>query len=114
MKAAVYDRNGGPEVLRYEDVPDPQVRAGGLLIEVKAIGIQGGDLINRREGKLVATPHIVGYQASGVVREVGDGVEGLVAGKRVVSMMMQGCRSSSVPLTTACSSSVTCRPARPC
>ena len=41
MKAAVYDLNGGPEVLRYEEVPDPQVRPGGLVIEVKAIGIQG-------------------------------------------------------------------------
>ncbi len=67
MKAAVYDRNGGPEVFRYTDVPDPAVRPGGLVIEVKAIGIQGGDLINRREGKLVTVPHIVGYQASGVV-----------------------------------------------
>ena len=67
MKAAVYDRNGGPEVFRYTDVPDPAVRPGGLVIEVKAIGIQGGDLINRREGKLVDGPHVVGYQASGVV-----------------------------------------------
>jgi NADPH2:quinone reductase len=90
MKAAVYDRNGGPEVLRYEDVPEPHVRSGGLLIEVKAIGIQGGDLINRREGTLVSTPHIVGYQASGVVREVGDGVDGFTTGQRVVSMMMHG------------------------
>ncbi len=90
MKAAVYDRNGGPEVLRYEDVPDPQVRRGGLLIEVKAIGIQGGDLINRREGQLVSTPHIVGYQASGVVREVGEGVDGFATGQHVVAMMMHG------------------------
>jgi NADPH2:quinone reductase len=90
VKAAVYDRNGGPEVLRYEEVPDPQVRAGGLVIEVKAIGIQGGDLINRREGQLVSTPHIVGYQASGVVREVGEGVDTCAPGQRVVAMMMHG------------------------
>ena len=90
MKAAVYDTNGGPEVFRYADVPEPAVRSGGLVIEVKAIGIQGGDLINRREGVLVSVPHIVGYQASGVVREVGDGVEGFAVGDRVVSMMMSG------------------------
>ena len=65
MKAAVYDTNGGPEVFRYADVPEPAVRSGGLVIEVKAIGIQGGDLINRREGVLVSVPHIVGYQAAG-------------------------------------------------
>jgi NADPH:quinone reductase len=90
MKAAVYDANGGPEVFRYTDVPDPAVRPGGLVIAVKAIGIQGGDLINRREGVLVSVPHIVGYQASGVVREVGEGVEGFAVGDRVVSMMMHG------------------------
>jgi NADPH2:quinone reductase len=90
MKAAVYERNGGPEVFQYTDVPDPVVRAGGLVIEVKAVGIQGGDLINRREGKLTAVPHVVGYQASGVVREVGDGVSDFAEGDRVVSMMMQG------------------------
>jgi NADPH:quinone reductase len=90
VKAAVYDRTGGPEVLRYEEVPEPEVRRGGLLLEVKAIGIQGGDLINRREGQLVGSPHIVGYQASGVVREVGEGVDGFAAGQRVVAMMMHG------------------------
>jgi NADPH2:quinone reductase len=77
-------------VFRYADVPDPVVRPGGLVIEVKAIGIQGGDLINRREGKLVTVPHIVGYQASGVVTEVGEGADGFAEGDRVVSMMMQG------------------------
>jgi NADPH:quinone reductase len=90
MKAAVYDRNGGPEVFRYTDVPDPSIRPGGLVIEIKAIGIQGGDLINRREGKLVTVPHIVGYQASGVVREIGDDVTDFAEGDRVVAMMMHG------------------------
>ncbi len=42
MKAAVYYQTGGPEVFRYEDVPDPQLRPGGIVIEVKAAGIQGG------------------------------------------------------------------------
>jgi NADPH:quinone reductase len=99
VKAAVYDHNGGPEVLRYADVADPTVRKGGLLIEVKAIGIQGGDLINRREGQLVSVPHVVGYQASGVVREVGEGVDAFTVGQRVVAMMMQGSHAelASVP-----------------
>lgn len=99
MKAAVYDVNGGPEVLRYEEVADPEVRAGGLLLEVRAIGIQGGDIINRREGVLASVPHVVGYQASGVVREVGDGVDGFAPGDRVVAMMMRGSHAelASVP-----------------
>ena len=99
MKAAVYYELGGPEVLRYEDVPEPEVRKGGLVIEVKAIGVQGGDLINRREGQMVSRPHVVGYQASGVVRQIGEGVSGFAEGQRVVSMMMQGSHAelASVP-----------------
>jgi NADPH2:quinone reductase len=99
MKAAVYYENGGPEVFRYEDVPEPAARKGGLVIEVRAVGIQGGDLINRREGVLVSTPHVVGYQASGIVREVGDGVEGFEVGQRVAAMMMHGSHAelASVP-----------------
>ena len=99
MKAAVYDANGGPEVLRYADVPDPEVRRGGLVIEVKAIGIQGGDLINRREGKMVNRPHIVGYQASGIVREVGEGVDGFSTGNRVTAMMMHGSHAELASVT---------------
>jgi NADPH2:quinone reductase len=99
MKAAVYDENGGPEVLRYAEVPDPEARRGGLVIEVKAIGIQGGDLINRREGQIVSTPHIVGYQASGVVREVGEGVDTFSPGQRVVAMMMHGSHAELASVT---------------
>ena len=99
MKAAVIDEVGGPDVLRYADVPEPEVRRGGLVIEVKAIGLEGGDLINRREGVLVNRPHVVGYQASGVVREVGDGVDSFVPGQRVVSMMMHGSHAELAGVT---------------
>jgi NADPH2:quinone reductase len=90
MKAAVYDQLGGPEVIRYAEVADPAVRKGGLVMEVKAIGLQGGDLINRREGEMVSSPHVVGYQASGIIREVGEGAEGFQTGQRVVATMMNG------------------------
>lgn len=90
MKAAIFDTVGGPEVLRYAEVDDPAVRPGGVLLEVRAIGIQGGDLINRREGRGLDQPHVVGYQASGVVREVGEGVTSVAPGQRVVAMMMKG------------------------
>jgi NADPH:quinone reductase-like Zn-dependent oxidoreductase len=43
MKAAVYYETGGPEVFRYEDMPDPVCDAGGVLIDVRAISIEGGD-----------------------------------------------------------------------
>ncbi len=47
MKAAVYYQTGGPEVLKYEDVAEPLLRPGGVLIDVAAIAIQGGDTLNR-------------------------------------------------------------------
>ncbi|HMO96323.1 MAG TPA: hypothetical protein PKD27_09375, partial [Tepidiformaceae bacterium] len=61
MKAAVYYENGAPSVFRYEEVPDPACRPGGVVIDIKAIGIQGGDTLNRLGGMLVTRPHVVGY-----------------------------------------------------
>jgi NADPH2:quinone reductase len=90
MHAAVYYENGGPEVLRYEVVPDPLITTDEVLISVAAIGIQGGDVLNRHGGALTATPHIVGYQAAGTVVAVGDGVADISVGDRVVSLGMDG------------------------
>jgi NADPH2:quinone reductase len=98
MKAAVYDRTGGPEVFRYEEVPDPELRPGGVVVEVQAVGVQGGDLLHRQRGEIPSTPHIVGYQAAGVVREVGDGVEGLAVGQPVVATMPDGSHAELVSL----------------
>jgi NADPH2:quinone reductase len=83
VKAAVFYKTGGPDVFQYEDVPDPAVRSGGLLVEVAAVGIQGGDLLHRQGGVLATEPHVVGYQASGVVREVGEGVTEFAVGQPV-------------------------------
>jgi NADPH2:quinone reductase len=96
VKAAVYYETGGPDVFRYEDVPDPQVRPGGLLIAVAAVGIQGGDLLHRQGGVLATTPHVVGYQAAGEVREVGEGVTGFAPGDAVVATMGFGSHAELV------------------
>jgi NADPH:quinone reductase len=103
VKAAVYYQTGGPEVLKYEDVPDPTVRPGGLLIDVKAVGIQGGDLLHRQGGVLATVPHVVGYQAAGIVSAVGDGVTGFSAGQNVVVTMGNGSHAAmaSVPARSA-------------
>ena len=42
MKAAVYDQTGGPEVFRYADIDEPQLRKGGVLIDVRFVGIRAG------------------------------------------------------------------------
>ena len=73
MRAAVYYETGGPEVFRYEEVPDPALRPGGVVLEVRAVGIQGGDLLHRQGGIMAASPHVVGYQAAGIVGVRPDG-----------------------------------------
>jgi NADPH2:quinone reductase len=90
MKAAVYYETGSPDVLRYEDVPDPAVGANDLLVQVEAISIEGGDTLNRLGGDMARVPHIVGYQCAGVVREVGPGVTRFAAGDRVVTVGLDG------------------------
>ncbi|GGN87174.1 NADP-dependent oxidoreductase [Actinoplanes lobatus] len=90
MKAAVYYDNGGPEVLRYEDAPDPRPGPGQVLLRVEAIGVQGGDLLARQGAPLPAVPHIVGYQAAGTIAAVGDGVTTVRAGQKAFAFMMSG------------------------
>ncbi|WP_374574252.1 zinc-binding alcohol dehydrogenase family protein [Phenylobacterium sp.] len=99
MKAAVYYENGGPEVLKYEDVPDPQLHPKGVIIEVQAIAIEGGDTLNRWRGPLMTNPHVVGYQAAGVIVEVGAEVEHLKVGQRVATVNNWGSHAAlrSVP-----------------
>jgi NADPH2:quinone reductase len=100
MKAAVFYETGGPDVFRYEDVADPVVRPGGLLVEVAAIGIQGGDLLHRQGGVLATHPHVVGYQAAGFVREVGAGVENFAVGQSVVATMGYGSHAELASVST--------------
>ena len=90
MKAAVYFETGAPEVFRYEDVPDPQCHPRGIVIDVKAVSIEGGDVLSRAGGMLRTQPHIVGYQAGGVVAEVGSEVEGFAVGQAVVTVNAEG------------------------
>lgn len=90
MKAAVYYETGGPDVFRYEDVPDPACGPGEVLIKVEAVSIEGGDTLNRLGGDLSAVPHIVGYQCAGIVVETGDVVDDLSPGDRVVTVGVDG------------------------
>jgi NADPH2:quinone reductase len=90
MKAAVYYETGPPDVLRYEDVPDPVCGPGDVLIDVEAVSIEGGDTLNRGSGEMSTSPHIVGYQCAGVVAEVGADVSDRSVGQRVVSSFLEG------------------------
>jgi NADPH2:quinone reductase len=96
MKAAVYYKTGPPDVLQYEDVPDPTCGPGDVVVEVEAISIEGGDTLNRLGGMMTATPHIVGYQCAGTIREVGDAVTDREVGQRVVATMFSGSHAELV------------------
>jgi NADPH2:quinone reductase len=90
MKAAVYYETGGPDVFRFEDVPDPAVGPEDVLIQVAAVSIEGGDTLNRLGGDLANVPHIVGYQCAGTVIAVGHDVTGFSVGDRVVTVGLDG------------------------
>jgi len=103
MKAAVYYENGPPSVLKYEDVDDPALHPGGVIIRVEAVSIEGGDTLNRGGGALATRPHIVGYQAAGTIIDVGDEVTHLKRGQRVVTVNAFGSHAElrSVPARNA-------------
>lgn len=90
MKAAVYDVEGAPGVLKYVDIPDPVTGPDDILISVEAISIEGGDLINRRSTPPPHPSWIVGYAAAGTVIAVGSNVSSRRVGDRVAAFNMQG------------------------
>jgi NADPH2:quinone reductase len=90
VKAAVYYETGGPEVFRYEEIPDPVVPDDGVLVKVEAISIEGGDTLHRSGGEMGAGPTVVGYQCAGTVIAAGGKVSGLAPGDRVVTVGLDG------------------------
>lgn len=85
MKAAYFEQSGGPEVLTYGEVPDPEVGPDTVLVRVQAVSIEGGDVISRRIGQPASPRHVVGYQAGGVVEAVGPAVTRFAPGDRVAA-----------------------------
>jgi len=86
MKAVRFHEHGGPEVLRYEDAPDPKIQANEVLVKVKACALNHLDIwlrVGVRRWQL-ALPHIVGSDISGEVAEVGSVVTRVKPGDRVL------------------------------
>ena len=88
MKAVRVHTFGGPEVLTYEDAPDPVAPGAGLAaVDIKIIGINYSDTNYRRGLGAAATmslPLIPGHEAAGVVTAIGEGVSQVKVGDRVV------------------------------
>lgn len=92
MHAIVIDKPGGPEELRWREVPDPQLGRGDVLIDVAASAVNRADILQRR-GHYAPPPGASPYpglECSGVVAEVGADVEGFRAGDRVCALLSGG------------------------
>ncbi|MBY0090764.1 quinone oxidoreductase [Priestia aryabhattai] len=85
MKALVFERFGGPDVLHYQDIPNPSIGPTDVLVRTKAIGLNFAD-VYRRKGNYHLTgtpPYILGYEGAGVVEEVGAEVSHVNVGDRI-------------------------------
>jgi NADPH:quinone reductase-like Zn-dependent oxidoreductase len=94
MKAARFHQHGGPEVLVCEDVPDPRIQAGQVLVRVKACSLNHLDLFVRNgiPGMAFSLPHVLGADIAGEVVEVGELCERVKPGWRVLLSPGLSCR----------------------
>jgi len=85
MKASYIEKNGGPEVLKYGDVPDPVAGPGEVVVDIHAASVNGADWKVRAGSyaPLESFPYILGRDFSGVVSAIGEGVTDLKVGDAV-------------------------------
>jgi len=91
MKAVRIHQFGGPEVLTYEDIPDPQLRKDQVLVRVRACALNHLDLWVRKGLPGVKLPHILGSDIAGEVAAVGEYLTGFKPGQRVLVAPMHFC-----------------------
>lgn len=90
VRVATYDQPGDPEVLTIAEAPDPVPAPDEVLIRVKAISVEGGDLLNRRQRPRQGLHDILGYAAAGEVLAVGADVTGISVGQNVATFRSTG------------------------
>jgi NADPH:quinone reductase-like Zn-dependent oxidoreductase len=91
MKAVRIHQFGGPEVLTYEGIADPQPRKDQVLVRVRACSLNHLDLWVRKGLPGVKLPHILGSDVAGEIVEVGEYITGFKAGQRVLLAPMHYC-----------------------
>jgi putative PIG3 family NAD(P)H quinone oxidoreductase len=92
VHAITIERPGGPEVLRWTEMPEPAPAAGEVLIEVAAAGVNRADVLER-QGKYPSpkgVPPYPGMEVSGRIRALGDGVSGWSVGQDVCALIGGG------------------------
>ena len=100
MRQVWITKVGSPEVLAVREAPDPQAKVGEVRVRVRASGINFADLMARvgLYPDAPKLPCVVGYEISGVVDQVGEGVQGWAEGDRVLAMCHFGGYSDVVAL----------------
>jgi synaptic vesicle membrane protein VAT-1 len=98
MRQVVTTANGGVEVLKVEEAPEPQPQAGEVVVKVRAAGLNFADILARQglypDGP--KKPCVMGYEIAGDIESVGDGVDQSVIGTPVVAMTRFGGQSEKV------------------
>ncbi len=85
MKAAYFERHGGPEVIRYGDLPDPGAGPGEVVVDIHAASVNGADwkVLAGRYSQLDDFPYVLGRDFSGTVAALGTGVDEFAPGDAV-------------------------------
>ena len=106
MKAVYIERHGGPEELKYGDLPDPIAAPGEIVVNVHAASVNGADWKVRAGGSYnpARFPHILGRDLSGVVASVGEGVTDFRPGDAVFGVSeanRESCYAEKVAIKAA-------------
>lgn len=93
MKAIIFDQFGKADVLRLADVPLPEIRSTDLLVKVKAVGVNRADIL-QREGyygsQTYGESDLLGLELSGEVIAIGDAVDDIKVGDRIMAIVGGG------------------------
>jgi NADPH:quinone reductase-like Zn-dependent oxidoreductase len=103
VRQIVTTGTGGVEVLKVQEKPDPQPRKGEVLIRVRAAGLNFADILSR-QGLYPDSPPkpvVMGYEVSGVIEAVGEGINSDFVGKSVAAMTRFGGQSELVTVKAA-------------
>jgi NADPH:quinone reductase-like Zn-dependent oxidoreductase len=103
MRAVVITKHGGPGVLQVQEREDPLLGPGEVRIDVAAAGINFADVMARMGlyPDAPKTPCVVGYEVAGTILELGEGVQGLIPGQRVLAGTQFGGYASQVVVPAA-------------
>src|SRR5207248_2318003 len=98
MKAIYIDQTGGPEALKYGDLPKPQPAPGQVLVKVAAAGVNFIDTYQRSGLYKIPLPAVLGSEGAGTVESTGESVTGIKPGDRVAWGTVRGSYAEYAPI----------------